>query len=99
MPFEETSRRWRPAVVVLKRTGTSLRPPPNVRLFAQRSPLHRNRPLPELRLIKLSVDQHRRSAAGDLPRFREHGRGVLGLLEKETPTAVAFGDFVVVRSC
>ena len=29
MPSEETSRRWRPARVVLKRAGTSLPPSPN----------------------------------------------------------------------
>src|SRR3954470_21363868 len=57
---------------------------------------HRNRPLPELRLVKLSVDQHRRSAPGDLHRFRQHGRRVLRPLEQETAAAIAFGDLVVV---
>src|SRR5436305_15279337 len=50
---------------------------------ARAPPSHRNRPLPELRLIKLSIDQHRLSAPGDPHRFREHGRGVLRLLEQK----------------
>jgi hypothetical protein len=49
MPFEETSRRRRPASIVLKRTGTSLRPSPRlVRIARAQAPKVSIRGLPNL---------------------------------------------------